>query len=166
MVIRIHYSLEERAEEITGKGWNGQKFTFFYVTYEFAKLFSLLTHYGMGVPNRQATKGGGSMGITFLWHAPWVPPISEVPWTTIKTLTYPTGYREGSHSVCVNSAKASTTTSSRVPLINVNSSSQEYLYHLTYDNIFYATLYSPRMRRSNYQPWQTADSRRDIGNRE
>ena len=26
------------------------------------------------------------------------------------------------------------------------------LYHLTYDNITYATLYSPRMRRSNYQP--------------
>ena len=41
-----------------------------------------------------------------------------------------------------------------------------YLYHLTYDNITYATLYSPRMRRSNYQPWQTADSRRDIGDRE
>ena len=40
------------------------------------------------------------------------------------------------------------------------------LYHLTYDNITYATLYSPRMRRSNYHPWQTADSRRDIGNRE
>ena len=42
----------------------------------------------------------------------------------------------------------------------------KYLWIYTYDNITYATLYSPRMRRSNYQPWQTADSRRDIGNRE
>ena len=42
----------------------------------------------------------------------------------------------------------------------------QILNHLTYDNITYATLYSPRMCQSNYQPWQTADSRRDIGNRE